>query len=159
MARPPQLRIAGDDPAAPDVAALLLAHLELAHQVTPPGHVHALDGPGLAADDISFYSARMDDGSLAAVGALRDLGAGHFEIKSMHTALQQRRRGVGRAMLDHLVETARQRSGRRVSLETGTMDAFAPAREMYASYGFEVCEPFGDYLPVPNSVCMTLYLS
>lgn len=151
--------IRSDEPSAGDVAELLQAHLALAHEVTPPGHVHALDGAGLEAADISFFSARMDDGELVAVGALRDLGAGHFEIKSMHTAAAHRGRGIGEAVLEHLVSVARIRGGRRVSLETGTMEAFAAARSMYRSYGFEVCEPFGDYLPVPNSVCMTLNLT
>lgn len=148
--------IRADEPSAEDVAELLQAHLALAHEVTPPGHVHALDGAGLEAGDISFYSARMDDGTLVAVGALRDLGAGHFEVKSMHTAAAHRGNGIGTALLEHLVSVARERGGRRVSLETGTMEAFAAARAIYKNYGFEVCEPFGDYLPVPNSVCMTL---
>ena len=82
--------IRSDKPSAGDVAELLQAHLALAHEVTPPGHVHALDGAGLEAADISFFSARMEDGELVAVGALRDLGAGHFEIKSMHTAAAHR---------------------------------------------------------------------
>ena len=103
-------------------------------------------------------SARRSDGALLGVGALRDLGDGHFEIKSMHTAAAHRGNGVGNAILEHLITTARARGGNRVSLETGTMDAFAPARSMYARRGFEVCEPFGDYQRVPNSVCMTLTL-
>ncbi|NND03120.1 MAG: GNAT family N-acetyltransferase [Acidimicrobiia bacterium] len=159
MNETPYLQVAQDDPLAADVDALLGAHLALAHEVTPPGHVHALDGAGLQSDDIRFYSARDEDGSLLGIGALRDLGVGHYEIKSMHTASEHRGRGVGRAILEHLVEVARRSGGNRVSLETGTMDAFASARAMYAGYGFVVCEPFGDYEPVPNSVCMTFILS
>ena len=53
---------------------------------------------------------------------------------------------------------ARARGFRRVSLETGTMAAFAPARALYTSFGFETCEPFGAYTPSPDSVCMTLEL-
>jgi len=158
MDETPDLHVAEDDPSAADVAALLAGHLALAHEVTPPGHVHALDGDGLQADHISFYSARSGGRALLGIGALRDLGDGHFEVKSMHTASAHRGKGVGRAILDYLVEVARLSGGTRVSLETGTMDAFAAARAMYANYGFEACEPFGPYTPVPNSVCMTLYL-
>ncbi len=151
--------VGDDDPATGDVHELLEAHLALAHEVTPPGHVHALDGAGLQADDISFYSVRRTDGSLVGIGALRDLGLGHFEIKSMHTAHSERGKGIGRAILEHLITIAIDRGGTRISLETGTMEAFSPARAMYASRGFEVCEPFAEYQPVPNSVCMTLYLT
>ena len=146
-----------DDPTVPDVVALLDEHLAFSHEHTPPGHVHALDHSGLEAPDISFFSIR-ERGELLGVGALRRLDAAHAEIKSMHTAAAARGRGVARAMVQHLVATAEERGARRVSLETGTMDAFDPARRLYASMGFVECEPFGDYLPVPNSVCMTLYL-
>ena len=155
---PLDFSIGADDPTAPDVVALLRAHLDFAHEVTPPGHVHALDSLGLQSDDITFYGARDADGALVGVGALRDLGDGHFEIKSMHTDARVRGRGVGSAMVRYLLDAAASSEANRVSLETGTMDAFAPARELYQSFGFEICEPFGEYMPVPNSVCMTLYL-
>jgi putative acetyltransferase len=76
----------------------------------------------------------------------------------MHTAEAARGRGIGRAMLDHLLAVARERGCRRVSLETGSMDAFAPARSMYATAGFRPCAPFGDYRPSRNSTFMTLAL-
>jgi putative acetyltransferase len=92
------------------------------------------------------------------VGALKVLDDEHAEIKSMHTAATARGRGVARVMLDHLLALARARGCTQVSLETGTMEAFAPARALYASAGFEVCEPFADYWDSPYSVCMTLHL-
>jgi len=150
--------IGPDDPHADDVRRLLAAHLAFAHDNSPPEDVYALDVDGLLAADISFFSARDGDGGLLAVGALRRLDVGHAEIKSMHTAVSARGRGVGRAMLAHLLELARTRGCRRVSLETGTMAEFAPARALYASAGFVPCEPFGDYRPSPNSVCMTRLL-
>lgn len=76
----------------------------------------------------------------------------------MHTAIGARGRGLGRAMLVHLLDLARSRGCTRVSLETGTTEAFAPARALYAAAGFRPCEPFGDYRPSPHSVCMTLAL-
>jgi putative acetyltransferase len=107
---------------------------------------------------VSFFSIR-ENGLLLGVGALKALDAENAEIKSMHTAEAARGRGVGRAMLDHLLGLARARGCKRVSLETGTMAAFAPARALYISAGFDVCEPFAGYWDSPYSVCMTLHLA
>jgi putative acetyltransferase len=146
-----------DDPNAPDVQELLHAHLAFAAEHSPPEHVHALDTTGLLSPDVSFYSLRQD-GSLLAVGALKELDPAHGEIKSMHTARTARGQGHGRMMLGHLLDVARRRGYERVSLETGTMEAFAPARALYESIGFEVCPPFSGYWETPYSVCMTLDL-
>jgi len=150
--------IAEEDPRTPEVAALLGRHLRFAGEVTPEGHVHALDVDGLVDPAVTFFAAR-DDGALVGVGALRALDPSHGEIKSMHTAVEARRSGVGRAVLDHLLATAWARGYERVSLETGTMDAFAPARDLYTAAGFTMCAPFGDYTTNPHSVCMTLTLT
>ena len=148
---------------ADDIRALLTQHLNFAHSNGPPESVHALDVSGLLDDSVSFYSIR-DGAELLAVGALRMLDAEyaepakHAEIKSMHTAQAARGRGLGRAMLRHLLGVARERGVRRVSLETGTVPAFAPARALYASAGFRPCGPFGDYQPMETSTFMTLEL-
>ena len=147
-----------DDPRRDDVGHLLERHLAFAVEHTPPGHVHALRLDGLLDPSISFFSVRVDC-ELVGVGALKELGEGHAELKSMHTAAEWRGRGAGRGLLDHLLEVARTRGARRVSLETGSMDAFAPARALYASAGFEECGPFGDYPESPTSTFMTLVLS
>jgi putative acetyltransferase len=154
----PELVVAADDPQAADVQQLLAAHLDFAHRLSPPEDVHALDASGLTASDISFFSARDGDGRLLGVGALRELDPAHGEIKSTHTAAAARGAGVGRAVLDHLLSQSRARGYRRVSLETGPMDEFAPARALYRSVGFTPCPPFADYRSSPNSVCMTLVL-
>ncbi len=146
-----------DDPRRDDVRALLEQHLAFAREVTPPEDVHALDLDGLLDPSVTFYSLRVD-GELLGVGALKELAPGHAELKSMHTAKAARRRGVGRAIVDHLLAVAASRGVRRVSLETGAMDAFAPARALYASVGFVPCGPFGDYEESPNSAYMTLVL-
>jgi putative acetyltransferase len=72
----------------------------------------------------------------------------------MHTAESQRGRGVGEALLRHLLTIARAHDYERIFLETGTVDAFAPARRLYQRMGFETCEPFGDYTSNPYSTCM-----
>jgi putative acetyltransferase len=149
--------ITPDDPRADDVRELLERHLAFAHTNTPPEDVHALDVDGLLDPAVTFFSFRRD-GELLGVGALKQLDRHHAELKSMHTAQAARGRGVGRAMLGHLIGVARERGCRRVSLETGSMDAFAPARSLYASAGFTPCGPFGDYSPSRSSTFMTLSL-
>jgi putative acetyltransferase len=134
---------------------LLERHLDFAHEQSPPEDVYALDASGLVADNIAFFSIRAD-GRLLGVGALRLLDDKHAEIKSMHTVASARGRGVGRAMLQHLLAVARSRGCIRVSLETGTMAAFEPARRLYETAGFAPCAPFADYRSSPHSVCMTL---
>ena len=153
----PTFLVERDDPLAADVIALLEQHLDFARAQSPPEDVHALDPASLSAQTISFYSVR-DDGDILGVGALQRLDGSHAELKSIHTAERARGKGVGRAIVAHLIEVAAEQGYERVSLETGTMEAFAPSRRLYASFGFEVCEPFGDYFESPNSICMSLKL-
>lgn len=149
--------IAADDPGADDVRALLERHLAFARATTPPDDVHALEVDGLLDPSVTFFSYR-DDGELLGVAALKRLDEEHAEIKSMHTVEAARGRGVGRALVDHLLRVAAERGFRQVSLETGAGPDFAPARALYASAGFAPCGPFADYPPSPNSAYMTLSL-
>lgn len=139
----------------PALHALLAEHLRHMHSLSPPESVHALDLEALRRPEISFWSCWSDAGELMGCGALKTLGAAHGEVKSMRTAATHLRRGVARALLEHIVAQARSRGLRRLSLETGSMDAFEPARRLYASFGFTPCGPFADYAEDPNSVFMT----
>lgn len=152
-----RLVIAVDDPRAEDVQAVLDAHLAFARKGTPPEDVHALEIEGLLDPAVTFFSARLD-GELLGIGALKQLDESHAELKSMHTIEAARGRGVARAMVGHLLSVAIDRNCQRVSLETGTMDAFAPARSLYTKAGFAPCEPFGDYSFSPSSTYMTINL-
>lgn len=154
----PDGEISIDDPRAKDVRELVERHLAFANSHSPPEDVHALAVDDLLDPALTLFSLRRN-GELLGVGALKRIDACHAELKSMHTAQAARGRGIGRAMLDHLVGVARDRGFRRVSLETGSMPAFAPARSLYASAGFRPCGPFGDYAPSPNSKFMTLSLT
>jgi putative acetyltransferase len=154
----PEGKIATDDPRADDVRALLERHLAYASANSAPEDVHALDLDALLDPSVTFFSFRLD-GELLGVAALKRLDGEHAEIKSMHTAQAARGRGVGRALVDHLVAVARERGYRRVSLETGAGPAFAPARALYASAGFTPCGPFAEYAASPNSAYLTLALS
>ncbi len=150
-------RFSIDDPRADDVRELLARHLAWTRAQSPPEDCHALTVDELAGEQIEFFSFRAN-GSLLAVGAIKRLDAAHAELKSMHTVEDARGRGLGRAMLARLLAVARDRGFTRVSIETGVQPAFSPARSLYESAGFEVCEPFADYRPSPNSVFMTLAL-
>ena len=149
-----------EDPRHPAVVAMLRRHLETMDEQAPgvPSESqHALDLDGLLLPEIAFRAAWRGE-ALAGIGALKSLGGCASEIKSMHVAAAFRGEGVGRAMLTHLLEIARGRGDRRVSLETGAQPGFAASRALYASAGFVECPPFADYRPDPNSSFMTLAL-
>lgn len=152
------MHIVPGDLGDPRVIDLLRVHLERARAESPRCSAHALDLTGLQGPDISFWAAWEGD-VLFAVGALRRLTADHGEVKSMHTAQALRGRGAGGAMLRHIIGAAQARGYHRLSLETGSMAYFQPARALYRQYGFKECEPFADYGRDPNSVFMTLELT
>ncbi len=137
------------------IQALLEHHAMTARAETAPGSAHALDIGDLMSPGIEFWSAWEGD-TLLGVGALKRLSDTHGEIKSMHTAGLHRRSGVGTAILRHIIAAARMGGLRRLSLETGSSPYFQPALALYRRHGFAECPPFGDYIPDPNSVFMTL---
>lgn len=150
-------QIAIDDPRKPEIQALLRRHLEFTGAQTPPEHSFALDWNGLLDPAITLFSFRAA-GDVLGVGALKRLGPDHAEIKSMHTAEAMRGRGIGRALLVHLLTTAQARGYRRLSLETGITAGFAPARALYEATGFVPCGPFADYQPSRYNLFMTINL-
>jgi putative acetyltransferase len=140
----PNMKVICGDFEDPRVVALLRLHLAGMHENSPPGSVFALDQTGLTAFDISFYTA-WQDGELLGMGALKELDPSTGEIKSMRTDPKHLRNGVGAAILDHLLEIARRRGYRRISLETGTGPSFEPAVALYRKRGFVKGEVFGGY--------------
>ena len=151
------MRIRIDDLGGPEIAAFLEEHLADMRAASPPESKHALDLDGLRRPEVSFWTV-WDGPILAACGAIKQLDAGHGEIKSMRTAAAFKQQGVASLLLAHILEVARQRGYRRLSLETGSMDFFEPARRLYAKFGFVRCAPFADYKEDPNSVFMSLAL-
>jgi len=150
-----QIRV--DDLSGPEIRTLLEEHLQNMVELSPPESVHALAIDELRQPDITFWTA-WSGTELLGCGALKELDPHHGEIKSMRTASAFRRKGVGRTILAHIIEEARRRSYTRLSLETGSMEAFRPAQRLYESFGFAYCPPFADYREDPNSVFMTLLL-
>lgn len=146
-----------DDLRGPEITRLVREHLQGVALHSPPESIHALGLDALRKPGITFWSV-WHDAELLGCGALKELDARHGEIKSMRTASLHLRKGVAAKLLQHILEVAGQRDYRRLSLETGSMPAFAPARRLYARFGFEPCGPFADYRDDPNSVFMTRVL-
>ncbi|WP_309134701.1 GNAT family N-acetyltransferase [Cellulomonas sp.] len=145
------LVIRPDAPHRDDVLALLEEHLADMYATSPPESVHALDPSGLVGPGLTFWTARDAGGALLGCAALKELAPDDGELKSMRTATAARGRGVGSALLAHVLAEATARGYRTLHLETGTQDFFAPARRLYERHGFVPCAPFGAYGEDPSS--------
>ncbi|WP_158886091.1 GNAT family N-acetyltransferase [Rhodanobacter sp. L36] len=143
-----------DDLTHPAVIQLLQEHLQSMTLHSPPESIHALDLDALRQPDITFWSAWHGD-ALLGCAALKQLDSAHGEVKSMRTATTHLRKGVAAALMQHLLDEAERRGYQRLSLETGSASAFAPAHQLYAKFGFVFCKPFGDYVEDPYNVFMT----
>lgn len=151
------LTIVPDDLTGEQVLALLQLHLDEMHQWSPTCKVHAMPAERLRQPDVRFFSA-WDGERLAGCGAIKHIDDMHGELKSMRAAPEYRGKGVGKAILLHLLEEARSRGYSRVSLETGRPEPFLPAQTLYRAHGFTDCPPFGDYVSDEFSMCMTKVL-
>ncbi|HEV2700814.1 MAG TPA: GNAT family N-acetyltransferase [Steroidobacteraceae bacterium] len=152
------MRIEIDDLSRPQIHALLAEHLRNMYEISPAESVHALDLDKLRSPDITFWTV-WDESELIGCGALKELDRRHGEIKSMRTPQAARRKGAGRALLNHILGIARERGYERLSLETGPVQTFKAAQSLYASAGFTFCSAFADYRnDDPHSVFMTLRL-
>lgn len=139
----------------PRVVAMIDHHRRTAAAQTEPGSAHALDLSGLKSDAVRFFSAWDAGGELLGVGAWKRLSGAHGEVKSMHVALAARGRGVGAAVLAHILADARASGVTRLSLETGAWDYFRPAHALYRRHGFVECGPFEGYGEDRNSLFFT----
>ena len=141
----------------PQVIELLQLHMEEVRAKPTPGGAHVLDRTGLKAKDITFFGA-WKDGQLLGCAALRQLDATQGEIKSMRTVSDQLRRGSGAALVGHILQVARERGYRKLSLETGATSEFDAAQALYRQFGFTYSEPFGEYAAHPLSKFMSRWL-
>ena len=148
------LEIRLDDLSGPEIAGLLREHLECMAQVSPPESRHALNLDRLRQPCITFWTA-WEGSTLAGCGALKEIDPAHGEIKSMRTATTHLRQGVGSMLLRHIMSEAKRRGYKRLSLETGSMAYFEPARTLYRKAGFKECAAFAGYKPDPNSTFFT----
>jgi len=148
------MKVTIEDLSHPDIRLLLEEHHQDMQKHSPPESIHALDLAALKAADVTFWCA-WEGEQLGGCGALKDLGHGHGEIKSMRTAAAFLRRGVAAKILTVIIEHAQSSRFKRLSLETGSMAAFAPAVKLYQKFGFEPCPPFANYELDPYSRFMT----
>ncbi len=151
------MKIKVDDLTGKEIAELLEQHISDMRAVSAPESKHALDLNGLRKPEITFWTV-WNENSLAGCGAIDELNASHAEIKSMRTAPEYRNKGVATMLLRHMIEEAKSRNYRKLSLETGSMAFFEPARQLYLKFGFVYCEPFSNYKEDSNSVFMTMEL-
>lgn len=146
-----------DDLSGADVQALVQEHIAEMLSNSPIESVHALPLDSLRKPEVTFWSV-WNQGELSGCGALMELDGTHGEIKSMRTKAKFLRMGVGQAVLNRIISEATMRGYTRLSLETGSAEAFKPALTLYEQNGFEVCGPFSDYKHDPHSVFMTKIL-
>lgn len=152
MSDKPEIRL--DDLSGADTRALIARHLAGMYETSPPESVHAFDIDKLKDPSVTFWSVWIG-GEIAGCGALKDMGAERGEIKSMRVADKFLGKGVGRAILEHIMDEAQKRGMRTLWLETGSSAAFKPALSLYASKGFKRCGPFEGYADDPFSIFMT----
>jgi len=150
----PDLRVRPARTSEPDVAALIATHFDLMRASSPEDSCHVMEADALEREGAWVFAAE-DQGSVVGIGALKEIAPGHGEIKSMHTAQTARGKGVARQVLLTLIDAAKEHNLARLSLETGSADMFAPARQLYAAEGFSICPPFADYTEDPLSTFMT----
>lgn len=146
-----------DDLLGEEIILLLEEHLDDMRATSPPESIHALDLGKLKDPSVQFWTIWQGK-LLAGCGAIKKIDASHGEIKSMRTANNFKKQGVGSKILTHILNEANLMGYSKLSLETGTMDFFKPAHSLYAKYGFKDCSPFGDYNEDPFSKFMTLDL-
>ena len=142
-----------DDLSGEATRSLIARHLAGMWSTSPPESVHALDIDGLRGPDITFWSVWVGD-EIAGCGALKRLDAHRGEIKSMRVTDTFLGRGIGRALLNHLIGEAQAMGMESLWLETGSSEAFMPALRLYESAGFRRCGPFDGYVDDPFSVFM-----
>ncbi|MFV1984812.1 MAG: GNAT family N-acetyltransferase [Thiohalomonadales bacterium] len=142
-----------DDLSSKEIEYFLEQHITDMRATSPPESKHALELNELRKPEITFWSV-YESGLLVGCGALKYLDELHGEIKSMRTSPGNRGKGIASTLLKHILNEAIDRGYNKVSLETGSMSFFIPARKLYLKFGFIVCLPFGKYKEDPNSVFM-----
>lgn len=140
------MRIVEDDLSREATLALVRLHLEGMHANSPPGTCFALDATGLKEPGVTVFSAWQGE-SICGIGALKQHDTAMGEVKSMRTHPDHLRKGVASQLLERIIDEARARGLRRLSLETGTGPAFEAALELYRRRGFVDGKSFGEYKP------------
>ena len=148
------MKIIIDDLSGKEIAEFLEEHINDMKAVSPPESKHALNLEGLRKAEITFWTV-MDGEKIGGCGAIKELNKQHAEIKSMRTSTSLRGKGIAAMLLNHIINESKLRGYQRLSLETGSMAFFDPARKLYTKFSFNYCSPFASYKEDVNSVFMT----
>ena len=136
MTRPFVVREVRDAGEVAEVQRLVLAHAA-ARSTTPGVEYMRADALGLPGPYVpprgGLWLATSDDLGIGCV-ALRPLDAEAAEVKRMFVDAAWRGRGVGRALLETLIDGARAR-GYKI-LRLGTLQDMTVAQSLYHSLGF-----------------------
>jgi putative acetyltransferase len=149
-----ELEFRVDDLSGEATQKLVARHLEGMYANSPACSVHAFDIDRLRQPGVTFWSAWAGD-EIAGMGALKEIDSARGEVKSMRVHDAWLGKGVGRAVLQHIIGEARRRGMKSLFLETGSAPAFRPALKLYESAGFTYCGPFEGYTNDPFSLFMT----
>ena len=134
----------------PQVNELLKTHFIELKSVSPEGSSHVLDIEGLKVPSIKFWSL-WENNELIGCGALKILSEYHGEFKSIRVANRFRQKKYGEKIIAHLIEKSKNQGIKKLSVETGAGEFFAPARKLFKNFGFKKCKPFAHYKEDPNS--------
>lgn len=132
-------------------AVQLITELDahLAGHSYPQESRHAFSIDKLVREGVAFFVTRYE-GQPAGCGGLKLFAREYGEIKRMYVRPVYRRLGLGKAMLHHLVEYARERQLSLLRLETGIYQT--EAMGLYEGFGFQRRPPFGEYKADPLSI-------
>lgn len=152
------ITIQKENPINPKIVSFLNDHLQDMRSVSPPESKHALSAQQLAQDDVIFWIAWLEK-NIVGCAALKKLAVDHAEIKAMRVASSYRGQGIASQLIQHILIESEKLNYQCLNLETGSMDFFQPARQLYEKFGFSYCRPFANYKEDPNSIFMVKYLS
>ncbi len=132
-------------------AMQLIAELDahLAEQAYPQESRHAFSVDQLVREGVALFVTRCE-AQPAGCGGLKLFGSEYAEVKRMYVRPAYRGLGLGKAMLNHLSEYARERQVGVLRLETGIYQT--EAIRLYEGFGFQRRPPFGEYRDDPLSV-------
>jgi putative acetyltransferase len=139
------ISVAIETPLQDDVRELvsqLNGHLS---PLSPPEFQFKMTVEQMADSATTLFVARDDCGRAVGIGALKVHGPDLGEVKRMYTLPAVRGQRVGKLLLQHIVDLARERNLPVVMLETGTGDGMAEAHRLYSRFGFVPRGPFLDY--------------
>jgi len=139
-------------PAARQVIAELEAELD---PLYPDESQHGYSVDKLLSEGVAFFLVRQG-GEAVGCGGIQLFGSEYGELKRMYIRRPYRGLGLGRQLIDRLIEHARLHRVSVLRLETGIHQD--EAIRLYEGMGFRQIPPFHPYQPDPLSLFYELEL-